>query len=141
MYRVTLHNGPTGNDRCFKYDTVADSTDEALRRALKAFKLKHGYDAHVDFSDSTIEEHPVGASVIGIRFAYKEGNGKGGHQYLFIKAETEKKAAEYYNSNIRGKNFYQPWPHKINDQGNCTYDSIADTYFAACNGYDFDATC
>ena len=32
------------------------------------------------------------------------------------------------------------YPHRIEENGNCEYRSVAETYFAACPGAHYDAT-
>jgi hypothetical protein len=120
-------------------DVNATNSDEALKLALSELKRMKGDFGARSYSDATIEEHPVGASSIAVRFSYTEDRGKGGCQYLSIYANNEEEAVKWFNANLKGKHFYQPWPAKINDNGNCIYDKVEETYFAVGQS-DFDAT-
>ena len=132
-YRITFSGGPT-TDISKHYDVEVKNSDEAFAMAYKMPEAKNRI-----YSNIWVEEIPVGDTNIGIRFAYKD-RGRTYHQYMVIHAKDERHAKEYYNKNIKGRNFYQPWSHKPDDNGNCVYGSIVETYFAACPGYDFDAT-
>ena len=48
---------------------------------------------------------------------------------MVIRADSEKDAVDIYNKTFKGKKFYQPWPDKIDPNGNCTYSNIKHTYF------------
>ncbi len=136
-YRVTFHDGPCGS-KSLKYDIEAENSDEAFNKAYKDLRAK-GLD--ICFTDSTTEEWPNGTSNIGIEFNYLEGRQRRAYsQYMIIRAENEQQAVEFYNRNFKGKRFYQPWPCKVEENGNCEYRNVARTYFAACPGADFDAT-
>ena len=88
-----------------------------------------------------VEEFPNGPSPIGIEFWYQDLMlKKKSCQYMIIFAEDEAQAVSFYNKKYKGKKFFQPWPHKIDEGGNCIYDEVRETYFAACTGYDDDAT-
>ena len=132
-YRITFFSDPT-TDIVKKYDVEAKNSDEAFEIAYKMPEARNRMYRNVG-----VEEIPTGDTNIGIRFSYKE-RGKTYYQYMVIHAKNESHAKEYYNRNIKGRNFYQPWPRKPDDNGNCIYGAIAETYFAACPGYDFDAT-
>lgn len=134
-YRVTFHDGPTGN-KSKKFDVDARDMDEAFRKARELFP--NAWQA--GYTDATTEEVPTEPSPIGIRFRYLESGKKSYCQYLVIKADNEAHAVAFYNRNLKGRRFYQPWPKKPDDNGNCVYGEVEETYFAACPGYDYDAT-
>jgi len=136
-YRVSFSKGPDSDQR-LKYDIEAETSDEAFSKAYQYLKSKDIDSLH---SDSTIEEWPDGASNIGIRFKYYDGTLKREFsQYMIIHADNEIQAVEFYNSKFKGKHFYQPYPHRIEENGNCEYRAVAETYFAACPGAHYDAT-
>ncbi len=135
-YRVTFHDGPTGN-RSKKFDIEAGDMDEAFRIAYQRFPNAR----EMGFTDATTEEIPTEPSAIGIRFKYSDIRAEKSYsQYLVVKANDEAHAVEFYNRNLKGRSFFQPWPSKPDEKGNCIYGEVAETYFAACPGYDFDAT-
>lgn len=134
-YRITFSGGAM-TDIHKTYDVTAKNADEA-------FKIAYGMPESDcrRYTEIGVEEIPEGIANIGIRFAYyDEGLKKTSYNYMIIKAKNESHAKEYYNATYKGKKFYQPWPHKINAKGNCVYGKVVETYFAACPGYDADAT-
>ncbi len=134
-YRVTFHDGPTGN-RSKNFDIEAENMDEAFKKAYRAFP-----DARYQgYTDATTTEIPTEPSPIGIRFRYLENGKRSYCQYLIIKANDEAHAIEFFNRNLKGRSFFQPWPSKPDEKGNCVYGNVEETYFAACTGYDYDAT-
>ena len=133
-FRITFNDGPMGN-LSEKVDIEAESMDEAMSMAYKMPQAKS-----IRYTDFTVEEIEDGPKSIGIKFTYHYiDTGKIYNQYMIIWANDEAHAIAYYNENIRGKRFYQPWPHKIDSNGNCMYDVVAETYFACGVGYDFNA--
>lgn len=132
-YRIVFSGGPSSDIRKH-YDVDTKDSDEAFKKAFQMPEAKSRL-----YSDVSVEDIPTGVSNIGICFCYEE-RGKSYHQYMVIHAESERHAKDWYNANLKGKRFYQPWPHKPDENGNCVYGKIAETYFAACPGYDFDAT-
>lgn len=139
-YRVTFVSKTNAKD--LKYDLKAHDSDEAFKLAYKKCEVKHRTEPRYLYSDVQIEEVPEDISNIGIKFRYQDLMlKKNMYQYMVIRANSEKEAKDYYNKNLYGKQFIQIQPHKVVEKGNCIYDSIIETYFAACPGYDFDATC
>jgi hypothetical protein len=135
-YRATFNNGPEGNES-FKYDFEAENGDEAWKKVYAHPCAKK----YPQYTDVTLEEVTDGPKVIGICYNYHDHHLKRDYQgYTFIKANDEKQAVEFYNRNIKGKHFYQPWPDKFDDEGNCEYGSVKETYYAGFDGYKYDAT-
>ena len=132
-YRITFSGGPT-TDIHKHYDVEAKDSDEAFKIAYKMPEAKNRI-----YREVGVEEIPEGITNIGIRFAYQECN-RTYHQYMVIRAESEDHAKRWYNANIKGRRFYQPWPHKPDENGNCVYGRIVETYFTFGSGYNFDAT-
>ena len=60
--------------------------------------------------------------------------------YLIIRAENEEQAKRYYREQFEGKKSYCHYPGRPEEDGKCSYGRIKRTYFAACPGWDFDAT-
>ena len=136
-YRATFSDGPMGS-KSNNFDFEAKDKDEAWEKVYARPEAK----MHDIYTDVMLEGVPDGPKIIGIKFAYDDS--RRGHtqyyQYMTIRALDEAQAVDYYNQNIKGKSFFQPWPYKIDEDGNCTYGAVRETYFAACPGYNFDAT-
>ena len=134
-YRVSFNN--CSQDKRYCIDVDACSMDEALNMVLKAkgeWARKNGY------TDATASEIPTDASVIGVCFNYEDTVFREKSVgYLFIKANDEKHAKDYYNKNYKGKRFWFK-PGVIDDTGKNLYGTIKETYFAAAPGFDADAT-
>lgn len=133
-YRITFT--PRYSDvKPYKIDVAAENSDEAFHIAYQTPEAKSRM-----YSELTCEEWPEGISNIGIRFRYtdtvfrKEFEG-----YLVIRAASEKDAVAYYNRHYKGNRF---WFHcgEICEDGKCVYGKVVETYFAACSGFDADAT-
>ena len=129
-YRISFYDKQT--DKSKNYDVAADSSDDAIKMA---YKMPEAKNRNAEIWVSEIQDGP---KVIGIRFAYTQ-LGRSYSQYLFIRAENEEQAKRYYRKNIQGKRFWQPSPGKPDENGNCVYGNIKETYFACASGYDFDA--
>ena len=128
-YRVTFHDGPTGN-KSLDLDVYAKDADEAFKMAYKQFKDKfHTEPRYKGYSDATTMEIPTGPSQIGIEFYYDD-DGRKGVQIMFITANSEKEAVDIYNKTYKGKTFWQPKPQKIDPDGSCVYGDVKHTYFA-----------
>ena len=138
-YRVTFIAKSGRDDDDNKYDVEAESMDAAFHAAYKLCESKFGY-PHGRFSDAQTEEIPEGISNIGLRFRYIENGRRSYCNYMVVRAEGERQAKEWYNKNLKGMRFMQPWPNKPDERGSCVYGEVAETYFAACPGYDFDAS-
>lgn len=132
-YRITFSDGPDGN-LSKHYDVEADSSDDALRMAYQMPEGKQ----YRTYSMVGVMEIPNGPKIIGVRFAYTQA-GRPYCQHMLIKALNESQAKKYYQQNIQGKHFFQPWPDKPDPDGNCVYGEIKETYFAYADGYDFNA--
>lgn len=132
-FRASFYNSKS--DVTKKVDFLANDSEEASRNALNMPEAKgHCYD------NLTVEEWPESPSPIGIRFGYAE-NGKDGYSnYLVVKARDEAHAVAFYNANYKGRRFFQPWPLKPDDSGNCVYGEVKETYFCAASCFDADAT-
>ena len=138
-FRVTFtpRDGGVG----IHFDIEAATSAEAEHEAYARCKRMYNGGPEYIFSDMMTEEIVKGEQNIGIQFKYYDTMLKRDFtNYMVIHALSEEQAVEYYNASYKGKRFYQPWPHKIDDNGNCTYGVVVDTYFAACPGYDADAT-
>ena len=132
-YRITFTGGPIGK-RSRSYDVDAKDVDEAF---CIAYKMPEAT-SRMKYSDINVTEIQDGPKVIGVCFTYTQA-GHSYSQYLFIRAENEEQAKRYYRKNIQGKRFWQPQPGKPDENGNCVYGNIRETYFACASGYDFDA--
>lgn len=133
-YRITF-SAKMNSDICRSYDVTASDSDAAFAMAYKMPEAKR-----VGWNISVMEI-PDGPKAIGIRFSYMQ-LGRMYSQYLFVRAEDEEQAKKYYRKNIQGKHFYQPWPDKPTESGNCVYGTIQETYFAVADpdSCPFDAT-
>ncbi len=135
-FRLTFNDGPMGNRRVSK-DILAEDFDDA---AIVARKMPEAYIKEFRDNDVVIEEIVDGPKVIGICYNYYDHSCKRTYQgYTFIRALDEAQAIDYYNKNIKSKVFYQPWPDKFDENGNCEYGAVAYTYFAGGDGYSYDA--
>ena len=132
-YKITFSAGPD-TDICKTYDVDAENSIDAFRMAYRYPEASQRW-KYTEISVSEIQEGP---KIVGVRFAYTQLN-HSYSQYLFIQAETEEQARRYYRNNIQGKRFWQPRPDMPDDQGNCVYGTIQQTYIAAGNSYTFDA--
>ena len=101
-FRTTfiLNNGK--GDDSVKIDVQAQSSDEAFHKAYKILKQRIGGGPEYLYSDAYTEEIPEGASNIGIKFKYYDGMlKKTFSNYIIIRAESEKKAVEFYNRTVK----------------------------------------
>ena len=134
-FRATFTDGPEGNISS-KYDFEAEDREKAWDIVFAHPNAKK----RDIYTDVILEEIEEGPKPISIKFAYDDGRSHAQYyQYMVIRALDEERAVKYYNEHFLGKHFFQPWPTKINDEGSCIYGSVAETAFAACPGYDFDA--
>ena len=132
-YRITFH-GP-GGEPSESVDVNASSDDEA-------FSIAYGMPQAKDrrYTDVSVVEFPDGISNIGIHFEYYDSALRQTFSdCLIIRAGSEKDAVNYYNSHFYGKHFWFN-AGKIENDGKCTYGRIKNTYFAACPGWNADAT-
>lgn len=128
MYRVDFYNHDTGKH--LKMDVEAPSMDEAFHIAYRRFKAEYRSEPYYcGYTDATTSEIPTGVSLIGVAFKYS-GRWDGKSQ-VFIEADGEAAAIEVYNKTYKGKKFYQPWPDKINEEGNCVYGEVVETWYTA----------
>ena len=136
-YRATFRPKIEHDSDFLRYDLEAENSDDAISKAYRYLRdrgIEHR------FSEVMVEEIPKGPTNIGIKFAYEEGKRGIYYNYIVIRANDEADAEAFYNKTLLGKRFYQPWPAKIDENGNCVYGRVAETYFAACPGFDLDAT-
>lgn len=132
-YRITFSNRNAGISR--KKDIHAENSDDAFAKAFKMPDAKSGL-----FTDVQVEEIPEGPVVVGIKFYYYDTVLKVNFtDYLTIKANSEADAVSYYNEHFKGKRFWFN-AGKTEEEGKCIRGDVAETYFAACPGYDADAT-
>lgn len=136
-YRITFHDGPMGN-KSLDYDVLAYSMDEAFQMGIE-YGEKHRLRS-LGYINMTLSEKPKGPSVIGIEFVSKDTALKKEFAgYVFIKANSEEQAREYYEKNLHGKRYWfntgKPEP-----EGKCVFGKIKSSYFAAAGGYGYDAT-
>ena len=131
-YRVIF----SGHNKSKHFDIYAKSSDQALSDGYKLFP-----DARYrGYENILVEEIPTEPSPIGIEFKYTDTFLKRDFTgYLIIKAKDETQAKDYYNKHFKGKRFWFN-AGEIEDNGKCVYGNIKSTYFAACIGYDADAT-
>ena len=135
LYRVTF-SGP--NDSHVHCDVEAEDSDQAFRFAYAKLQNRDRYTDR--YTDATVEEITKGPKPIGIKFeSYDHYAKKSYTDYMVILAEDEKQAIDYYNRKYRGKHYWfnagRPEPDGKNE-----YRQVKETYFAACPGYDADAT-
>lgn len=128
-YRITLSK----NSHHKEYDIVADDTDDAFH---KAYKLV-GNDR---YSSISVMEIPKGPSPIGLEIEYEDKIfRKFFTGYIIIRANSEQEAVDYYNKHLKGGRFWFH-PGKTEADGKCVRGRVKSTYYAACRGYDADAT-
>ena len=123
-YRITFHNGPMSSSHR-DVDIEADSADEALKLAYRQPDARR-------YTKVTVQEIPVGRKVIGVEFSYTDTFfNETSTECLFIEADSELDARDYYNRNIKGRRFWFD-PGKPDDSGKNVYGAIISTYFAVC---------
>ena len=128
-FRITF----SGKDRSENIDVFAENREDALEMALCMPEVEH-------YRDVTIEEFPEFPCVIGIKFQYRDTCRKKDFRgYVFIKANSEKEAVDYYNEHLKGKRFCFD-SGKTETNGKCIRGKVLETYFAGCPGFDVDAT-
>lgn len=131
VYRITF----SGNGKSKHIDVCAESCDDAFSRAYRMPEASSR-----TYKEVTVEEIPSGLSVIGIEFEYTDTFIKRNfHDCLFIKANNEDEAIQYYNDHYKGKRFWFN-AGKTEEDGKCIRGKVIDTYFAAGPRYDADAT-
>ena len=134
-YRVTFFKKNASHHTHF--DVEAASMREASNMMMNA---KGRWARENGYTDVSVEEIPVGTSIIGIHFSYEDSVLKKKFEdYLFIKADSEKQARDYYNTNFKGKRFWFK-AGVIDDTGKNIYGAIKETYFAGGSGFCADAT-
>lgn len=123
------------SDTSVHYDVDAENEDEAFSIAYRMPEAKNRI-----YTDVCVEEIKDGPKVIGIHFQYRDTYFKRDFSgYLFIRAMDEDQAKEYYREHFQEKRFWFN-AGKTEPDGKCVRGKILDTYFAACAGYDADAT-
>lgn len=130
-YRISF----SGKNDCKSVDVQAINSEDAFNKAYKMPESKSG-----QYTDIWIEKIPTEPSVIGIEFKYTDtAIKKNFHGCLFIKANNEAEAVNYYNEYYKGQRFWFNAGEIVED-GKCIRGDVIQTYFAACPGYDADAT-
>lgn len=133
-YRITFHDGPTGNRRK-DVDVIARGTDDAFRQAFQMPEAKNRL-----YSEVIVAEIPKEPSVIGVEFAYRDTALKRDFvDYMFIKARDEAEAVRCYNEHFLGSRFWFR-AGKTEEDGKCVRGKVLQTYFAVGARYDADAT-
>ncbi|MBR4608074.1 MAG: hypothetical protein IKO41_17850 [Lachnospiraceae bacterium] len=133
-FRASFYN--SASDTSKKVDFLAKDSEDAFDKAMKMPEARQRW----LYDNVTVEKWPKSPSPIGVRFRYLENGRRSYCNYLVIKARDEAHAVLFYNENYKGKRFYQSWPNKPDDAGNCVYGEVEKTYFCAAPGYDADAT-
>lgn len=131
VFRITF----TGNGKSKSVDVQAACSDDAFDMAYKMSEATSRA-----YTDISVEEVPDGPKVIGIEFEYEDTAFKKTFPgYIFIRAYNEAQAVDYYNRHYKGGRF---WFHagKTEENGKCVRGKVLETYYAACPGYDADAT-
>lgn len=133
-YRITFYDGPMGN-LSKDVDVYAENSDEALHMA---YRMPEAKDRR--FTDVMVGKIPEGPSIIGIEFEYTDTyfNDKF-KEYMFIKANNEAEAVEYYNNHFKDKHFWFN-AGKTETDGKNVRGRVVKTYFACVERYDADAT-
>ena len=139
LYRVAFYNENGRDDDERRYDVEAKNEDDAFHKAYALCKRDLGGGPEYRYTDSSTYMIPEGPTTISLKVQYLE-RGKETHAtHMVIYARDEEHAKEYYNANIKGKRFWQPWPRKLDEDGNCVYGKVLKTDIAGCPGYDHNA--
>lgn len=133
-YRVTF----SGRGKSFHKDIKAADMHTAMDMGI-AYAERNGL-RYKGYDNVDVGEIPTGASVIGIEFEYYDAAFKSTfHGYMFIRANNERQAHDYYNEHFNGRRFKnQQDIGEIEPSGKCTYGRVCQTYFAAGDGYHVD---
>lgn len=133
-YRVTF----SGRGKSTHIDVIADSFESAMDMAYDHADRKRLREK--GYSDICVGEIPKGASVIGIEFEYYDKVFKRTfHEHMFIRADNERQASDYYEEHLYGKRFGgQGHIGSVDENGKCTYGKVCETYFACGGGYQID---
>lgn len=126
-YRIVFHDGPEGS-RSKNVDVCAESFEDARRQA---FQMPEACNRM--YSDMLIEKIPEGPSVIGIEFEFEMKCPpfyEKGKDYLFIRANSEAEALQYYNSHFKGERYNRRAGETVPD-GCRVRKRATKTYFAA----------
>ena len=133
-YRITFSDGPSGNYHK-TIDVSAKDSDEAFGIA---YKMPEAKDRR--YTDISVQEIKTGPKIIGLEISYYDTALKQTSVgYMFIKAENEDQAVEYYNKHLKGGRFWFN-AGKTDPTGKCVRGDILDMYFAISPSYNFDAT-
>lgn len=133
-YRITFHDGLM-SDRSKSVDVVAKDFDEAFDLAYKMPEARRRL-----YDNIIIEEIPKEPSVIGVKYEYYDtAFGKNFTDQVFIKAENEQQAIDYYNKHYKNGRF-NLYGNKTVKDGKCIRGRILKTYFTSIPGFDADAT-
>lgn len=116
-------------------DVAAQDSDEAFSIAYKMPEVRSGM-----YDEISLMEIPQGPTVIGVKFQYYDSVFKEHfHDRIFILANNEEEAIEYYNKHYKGKRFIHEPACTVED-GKCVRGDVVETYFAAGGMYHADAT-
>lgn len=133
-FRVTFSDGPLGN-WSKSIDICAVSSEHAFEQAYRMPEAKSEV-----YTDIDVQEITEGPKVIGVKFEYVDTAMKRSFSdYIFIRANSEEEAVEFYNKNYKGGRFWFKASETAPD-GKCIRGDVIATYYAACPGYDADAT-
>lgn len=123
-YRITFHDGPNGN-RQKTVDIYAESLEDARKRAYQLPEARNRL-----YDNMMISQVPEGPSVIGIEFKYEMHRPpfhQEGKDYLFIRANSEAEALQYYNDHFWGRTYDRvagktdPAGHRVRGRALRTY--------------------
>lgn len=121
-YCVSFHDGPE-SDREHRVDIMAENSDDAFSKAYRMPEAKR-------YSNVTIFEKPKGKTTIGLEIEYTDTVFKQTfHGYVFVNANSEREAKDWYNRNLKGKRFWFN-TSKPEADGKCVYGRVTKTYFA-----------
>ena len=135
-YRVVFYDGPMGN-REKNVDIYAESFDDARKQAYQMPEARNRM-----YSDVMISEIPKGPSVIGLEFEFEMNNPpfyQKDRDYLFIRANNEAEALDYYNSHFKGERYNRDAGTSVPD-GRRVRGRAIKTYYACTDRYCADAT-
>ena len=134
-YRITFHDGPM--DKNYKtVDIYANDSNDALDKAYKMPEAKDYY----TYTDVMVEKIPTEPSTIGVEIeCYNTIQERKFTDRIFIKAQNEQQAINYYNKNYNGGRFGL-YANKTIENGHSIRGRVIRTYFTSLPGYDADAT-
>lgn len=135
-YRITFHDGPLGN-RQKTVDIYAESLDEARQQGYQMPEARNRL-----YDNMMIHQVPEGPSVIGIEFEFEMKSPpfyENGKDYLFIRANSEAEALQYYNTHFLAQR-YSSHAGTTDPAGHRVRGRVTQTYYADGMQYCADAT-